>query len=183
MTWELIRITGVVALILLTASVALGIVGPAIRRPSVRLTSVSMHLAAAIGGTALVMAHIAFAILDSWVNVPLSAAVVPGVSTWEPLWVGVGTVAFDLLLVIMVTSAVRQRAPALWWRAHVLAYPAWLLVWLHALTIGSDRGSVWMSALAAASAGLVAAAVAIRLLTTHGPVGVKPAVQKTEILQ
>ena len=49
MTWELIRITGLVSLALLTVSVALGIAGPAIRRPTGRLTSVSVHLTAAVG--------------------------------------------------------------------------------------------------------------------------------------
>lgn len=183
MTWEMIRITGMMALALLTVSVSLGILGPAVRKPTARLTSVSMHLTAAVGGTALVFTHVAFAILDSWVTVPLAAAVLPGASPWEPLWVGVGTVAFDLLLVIAVTSILRQRAPALWWRAHILAYPAWLLVWLHALTIGTDRGTPWMLVLAAVSAGLVAAAIVIRLMANPGPVGVKPAAKRIEVRQ
>jgi DMSO/TMAO reductase YedYZ heme-binding membrane subunit len=183
MTWELIRVTGLVALALLTLSVALGIAGPAIRRPALRLTSVSLHLTAAVGGTALVLAHVIFAILDTWVTVPLSAALVPGASTWEPLWVGVGTIAFDLLLVLAVTSALRQHAPQVWWRAHVLAYPAWALVWLHTLTIGTDRGTGLMVALAAASAGIVTAAILVRLMTPPAPVGTKPTPERVEVSQ
>ncbi len=183
MTWELIRVTGLVALALLTVSVALGIAGPAIRRPTLRLTSVSLHLTAAVGGIALVVAHVVFAVLDSWVTVPLSAAVLPGASPWEPLWVGVGTVAFDLLIVMAATSALRQQAPRLWWRAHVLAYPAWALVWVHTLTIGTDRGTTLMITLAAASAGLVAAAIMVRLMSRPGPVGTKPTPERVEVSQ
>lgn len=162
MTWELIRITGLVSLALLTWAVALGIAGPAIRRPGARLASVSMHLTAAVGGTVLVVAHVAFAVLDSWVSVPALAAVLPGASAWEPLWVGAGTVAFDLLLVLAVTSAMRQQAPGLWRRAHVLAYPAWALVWVHTLAIGTDAGTPLMVGMAAASAAFVAGAVVLR---------------------
>jgi DMSO/TMAO reductase YedYZ heme-binding membrane subunit len=164
MTWEMIRVTGLVALVLLTIAVSLGIAGPAIRRPGLRLTSVTMHLTAAVGGTALVLAHIGLAIVDSWVDVPLSAAIVPGTSTWEPLWIAVGTVAFDLLLVIAVTSALRQHAPGLWWRAHALAYPVYALVWLHTLTIGSDRSTPLMIGIAAVSGAAVASAVVVRLM-------------------
>ncbi len=180
MTWELIRITGVVALVLLTVSVSLGIAGPVIRWPATRLTSVTMHLTAAVGGVVLVIAHILFAVLDSWVHVPLSAALIPGTSQWQPLWIAVGTLAFDLMLVLAVTSALRRHAPSLWWRAHVLAYPVYALVWLHTLTIGTDRGTAWMIALAAGSAALVAAAVALRLTARRGPVGTqtRPDIEK-----
>ncbi len=182
MTWELIRITGIVALALLTFSVALGVAGPAIRRPTSRLTSVSMHLTAGVGGTVLVIAHIVFAVLDSWVDVPLAAAVLPGASSWEPLWVAVGTIAFDLMLVLAVTSALRQHAPRLWWRAHVLSYPVYALVWLHTLTIGTDAGTPLMIGLAAVSAALVAGAAVYRMTAGRGPVGNNPRPELEEAL-
>jgi hypothetical protein len=174
MTWEMIRVTGLVALALLTVAVAMGIAGPALRRPGTRLTTVTMHLTAAVGGTVLVLAHIAFAILDSWVQVPALAAVLPGASGWQTFWVAMGTLAFDLLLILAVTSALRQRAPGLWWRAHVVAYPAWALMWLHTLTIGTDRGTTPMVVLAGLSAALVAGATALRITSSPGPVAVVP---------
>jgi predicted ferric reductase len=182
MTWELIRITGIVALALLTVSVALGVAGPAIRRPTSRLTSVSMHLTAAVGGTALVIAHIIFAVLDSWVAVPWTAAVIPGASSWQPLWVAVGTIAFDLMLVLAATSALRQHVPRLWWRAHILSYPVYALLWLHTLTIGTDRGTPLMIGLAAISAALVAAAAVYRVTAGHGPVGTNPRPELEEVM-
>lgn len=182
MTWELIRITGMVALTLLTVSVTLGIAGPVIRRPGARLTSVSMHLTASVGGTLLVIAHIAFAVIDSWVNVPLSAALIPGTSPWEPLWVAVGTIAFDLMLVLAVTSALRQHAPALWWRAHVLAYPVYALVWIHTLTLGTDRGTTLMIGMAAVSAACVAGATVLRLMLRPRAVGNSPRPDLEEVM-
>lgn len=183
MTWEIIRVTGMVALGLLTVSVTLGILGPAIRRPTARLASVSMHLTAAVGGTFLVAAHVVFAVIDSWVNVPVSAAFIPGTSTWEPLWIAIGTIAFDLMLVMAVTSALRQRAPKVWWKAHVLAYPVWALVWVHTLAIGTDARGPLMIAMAAISAALVAGATVIRIMRPKpGPTGVKYSPQLEEVM-
>lgn len=183
MTWEIIRITGMVALGLLTVSVTLGILGPAIRRPTARLASVSMHLTAAVGGTLLVVTHVLFAVIDSWVNVPVSAALIPGTSTWEPLWIAVGTIAFDLMLVMTFTSALRQHAPKLWWKAHVLAYPVWALVWVHTLAVGTDARGPLMIAIAAVSAGMVAGATAIRILQPKpGPKGTTYAPQLEEVM-
>lgn len=182
MTWELIRITGIVALAMLTVSVGMGIAGPAIRRPTARLTSVSMHLTAAVGGTALVIAHVALAILDSWVQVPLAAALIPGASAWQPFWIALGTIAFDLMLVLAVTSALRQHAPRLWWRAHILSYPVYALVWIHTLMIGTDRGTPLMIGLAALSAAIVAAATVYRLTSPPGPVGNNPRPELEEAL-
>lgn len=176
MTWELIRVTGIVALALLTVAVSLGIAGPVIRRPAWRLTSITMHLTAAVGGILLVVAHIAFAVLDAWVQVPLLAAVIPGASPWSTIGVALGTIAFDLMLVMVVTSALRQHAPRLWWRAHVLAFPVWGLVWVHTLAVGTDRGTTLMIVLAAVSAGMVAASIALRMTARRGPVAVKPVV-------
>lgn len=181
MTWEIIRVTGIVALALLTVAVTLGIAGPVIRRPALRLTSVSLHLTAAVGGTLLVLTHIVFAVLDSWVQVPALAAVVPGASPWQTLGVAMGTVAFNLLLVLALTSALRQQAPRLWWRAHVVAYPAWALVWVHTLMVGTDRGTNLMVGLAGISAAMVAAATVLRMTRRPGPVANNPTPRLEEI--
>ena len=183
MTWEMIRVTGMVALALLTVSVTLGILGPAITKPKGRLTSVSLHLTAGVGGTVLVIAHVFLAVIDSWIKVPFQAAFIPGASPWETLWIAVGTIAFDLMLVMAVTSAMRQQAPKLWWKAHFVAYPVWALVWIHTLAIGTDAKTPLMIAFAAVSAGMVAAAVVIRVMRPkRTPVGTKHAPAMEEVM-
>ncbi len=59
----------------------------------------------------------------------------------------------------------------------------WALVWVHTLAIGTDAGTPLMVGLAAASAGLVAAAIVLRLMSPRGPVGNKPAPEKVEVMQ
>lgn len=172
MTWALLRSTGVIALALLSLSVVLGIAGPAIRRPSARLTSVSVHRAAAAAGTLLIVGHVVLAVLDSWVQVPAVAVILPGASSWESLWIGLGAVALDLIAVVMVSSALRQRSARTWWRLHVLAYPAWAVAFGHAFGVGTDRTSPLMVSLAVLSLVAVGGALTVRVRAPHAPVGV-----------
>lgn len=164
LTWLLLRTSGVVTLALLTVSVVLGVAGPAVRRPSARLLMITVHRTAAVTGLALVAAHVLLAVADSFVEIAPLAVVVPGASVWEPLWIGLGAVALDLLVVVGITTATRLRGPVLWRRAHLLAYPAWLLAWGHALGAGTDAGSRPMLLMAIVGALAVAVATIARLV-------------------
>lgn len=173
-TWLLLRAAGLVALAALTLSVASGLAGPAIRRPAWRAVSVAVHRSAAVVGLGLTLSHVVLAVLDPYVAVDALAAVVPGVSGWEPLWVGLGALAVDALVVVAVSSAVRGRGPRAWWTLHVLTYPAWILATGHALAVGSDllRGPYpVLGALGVLLVGacLLARAVAVRRGAPVGP--------------
>lgn len=175
-TWLLLRVAGLVALAALTLAVASGLAGPAVRAPAWRGVLVAVHQAAALVGLSLTVGHVVLAVADPWVDVTASAAVVPGASTWEPWWVGIGAVAVDLLLVVAVTSALRGRGPRVWWGLHVLTYPAWLLATGHALAIGTDTWRAPYLVAGAAGLALVAAAGAVRVGASRRglPVGVPP---------
>lgn len=162
MTWLVLRTTGIVALAMLTVAAVIGIMSPALRRPTGRLTAISVHSAAAATGVILLLGHIVLAIADAYVEVPPAAAVVPGMSVWEPLWVGVGTVAFDLFLLVMITSLTRLRAPVLWRRVHFASYGALLLAWTHALMVGTDGGSRAFQVAACVSLAAVGLAIVVR---------------------
>lgn len=176
-TWVLLRAIGIVALAALTLAVASGLIGPAVRRPLLRGVSVSVHRSAAAVGLALTLAHVLLAVLDSWVEVSLLAVVVPGISRWEPWWIGVGAVAVDLLLVVAVTSALRGRGPRVWWTLHALTYPAWLLAVAHSLAIGTDAATQPYVGVGVAGVVLVLAAAVMRLRAARrgAPVGPAPA--------
>ena len=65
-------------------------------------------------------------------------------ATYRPLWLGLGTVAFDLVLVVVATSLLRARLPHRAWRTvHVSAYACWVLSVVHGLGIGTDASSPW----------------------------------------
>ena len=174
--WYLDRATGLVSLVLMTLTIVLGVLVQRQRRlPGLpRFGVVGLHRNVALLSAVLVGVHVATAVADSYVDIGRLDAVVPFVSGYRPAWVGLGTVAVDLLLVIVVTSLLRGRIPARLWRAvHWTSYALWPLAFAHGLGAGTDLGSGWALAVAGVCAVAVAvavtAAVAGRLATRPAP--------------
>src|SRR3712207_7711936 len=87
----------------------------------------------------LMVLHVVAVVLDDFVTISPVDAVVPFVSAYRPLWLGLGAIAFDLLLALVLTSLARQRLGYGTWRVvHWLAYLCWPLAVLHGLGTGSD---------------------------------------------
>ena len=166
--WYLTRSTGAVALILLTVSVVLGVIDvsrwSSPRWP--RFVLDSLHRNASMLALVFIAFHIVTAALDSFAPISLLDAVIPFIGSYRPLWLGLGAVAFDLLLAIAITSMLRGRLGYRAWRiTHWLAYACWPIALLHTLGTGSDVKSGWLLALSAAGLLAVLAAVAIRIAT------------------
>lgn len=168
--WLVGRGTGVAALVLLTVSVSLGIL-TARRwgtRETPRFAVSEIHRRASLGASLLLLVHVATLVLDSrsglrWVDV-----VVPFVSTRNAVWYGLGTLGFELLAVLVVSSLLRKRLPYAVWRGlHWLAYLCWPVAFVHGIGAGSDAGSVWMLLVSGACLLLVMWSVTTRLLGPH----------------
>lgn len=167
--WLLMRASGLVALVLLTATVVLGVVSTAPhggRWP--RWLSQAVHRDLSLLSVALVAAHVATSVLDPHVPIgPLDVVAPFGVS-YRPLWVGLGTLATDLLLAILLSSALRLRLGGkVWRRVHRLAYAAWPLAVMHGVGTGTD-------AAAPAVTGLTVACVTTVLVTVGWRAALQP---------
>jgi methionine sulfoxide reductase heme-binding subunit len=137
--WYASRATGVVALLLLTAVVLLGIlVNRQGRLPGLPGFAVTgLHRNISLLAVAFLAIHVVTAIADPYVTIGLAAAVLPFVSAYKPFWLGLGAISLDLIAALILTSLVRARMSRRVWRGiHWLAYAAWPLAVLH--TIGSS---------------------------------------------
>jgi sulfoxide reductase heme-binding subunit YedZ len=164
--WYLARGTGAVALVLLTASVVIGIVGTVrvvtARWPRFAIDSVHRDVSLLV--LVVLVIHIVTSVLDGFAPITLLDGVIPFVSPYRPLWLGLGTLAFDLLLAIAITSLVRRRLGYRAWRTvHWLAYASWPVAVLHGLGTGSDVKQWWMLALTVICVVAVLAAVWTRI--------------------
>jgi predicted ferric reductase len=139
--WYATRAGGTVSLVLLTATVALGI-ATARRYAPVRLGRFevsALHRNLSLLTLAFLGMHIVTAVADSYAHLTWPTAFVPFVASYRPLWVGLGAVALDLLLAVAVTSAVRGRLGLRRWKAvHWLAYASWPAALFHAAGTGTD---------------------------------------------
>lgn len=150
--WYATRATGIVALVLLTFTLVLGILTAA--RVKTRswpaFAQADLHKWVSLLAVVFLTLHVVTAILDTYVNIGWAAIVVPFASSYEPLWTGLGTVGLDLIVAVAVSSALRQRISARTWRGiHWLAYGSWPVAMAHALGEGTDAFKLWLEVLAA----------------------------------
>ena len=164
--WYLTRATGLVSLILLSATVILGTVtsvGWTTQRWP-RFLSQALHRNLSLFCLALLGVHIVSTIGDGYVPIGLADAFVPFRSPYRPLWVGLGALAFDLLLAVAITSGLRRRIGTAAWRGvHWLAYACWPIAVLHGLGSGTDARLSGATLIFVACVGSVTAAAAWRL--------------------
>lgn len=165
--WYLTRSTGTVALILLTLSVALGVldVGRIGTSRIPRFLIDGAHRTTSLLALAFLAVHIVTAVLDSFVSITIVQAFVPFVGSYRPFWLGLGAVAFDLLVALVITSLMRRVLGYRAWRAtHWLAYACWPVALLHSFGTGSDVKSNWMLAITLVCVAVVLIAVCVRAL-------------------
>jgi sulfoxide reductase heme-binding subunit YedZ len=145
--WYLTRGSGLILLAVLTASVALGILHKSGRTPSgwPRFVIGDLHRNLALLGAALLLIHILTAELDPFAPVGWLAMVVPFLSSYRPIWLGLGTLSVDLLIAVVVTSLLRSHLSLSMWRlVHWLTYLAWPVAFLHSLGTGTDTRLGWV---------------------------------------
>ena len=175
--WYATRGTGVVALILFTVVVLLGILTRSGRTvPGLSgFVTAGLHRNASLVAASFLIIHIVTSILDPFAGIKWISAVVPFTSTYRPLWLGLGTVAFDLMLAIIITSLLRNRIGRRVWRSiHWFVYAMWPLAVVHSLGTGSDATQWWMLALVALCVAVVVLAAIWRLLVvSEKPVAVR----------
>jgi methionine sulfoxide reductase heme-binding subunit len=145
--WYASRATGVVALLLMTAVVLLGLMVTRQRRlpglPGFAVTGLHRNLS--LLAVVFVGLHVLTAVADSYVDIPLTAAVVPLASPYERLWIGLGAVSLDITIAVIVTSLLRRHLSRGLWRAvHLLAYLSWPVAWLHSIASSRDMLHSWL---------------------------------------
>jgi hypothetical protein len=167
--WYLTRGSGIVALLLLTTSVLLGVANTTRWKSNrwPRFVIYGLHRNVTLLALTFTVVHVLTTIVDSFAPIGLVDAFVPFLSPYRPFWLGLGTVAFDLLLALILTTFLRRRIGTRAWRAvHWLAYAAWPVAMLHSLGTGSDARKGWLLFIGVACGATVLLAVIWRLLRT-----------------
>jgi methionine sulfoxide reductase heme-binding subunit len=164
--WYLTRATGMVALLLLTGAVVLGVLD--VRRFSSprwpRFVVDALHRNVALLAMVFLGLHIVTSVLDSFASISWLDAVVPFAGSYRPFWLGLGAISFDLLIAVTITSMLRRHMGYASWRAiHWLTYASWPIALVHGFGTGSDVHSTWLIGLSVACLVAVLAAIAARV--------------------
>jgi predicted ferric reductase len=176
--WLVSRAGGLVLLVLFSAVMVLGVstrTGATTRRWP-RFAVAELHRSLSLFAVALLGLHVATALLDPYVSIGWIAAVLPFTSHYETLALGAGTLGVDLGGAVLITSLLRARLGLRTWRAvHYLAYLAWPVAFVHAISAASYDQHLWWVALAEwGSLTGVSTAVLVRLIRRGAPAPVPP---------
>ena len=162
--WYFARSAGIVAYLLLSSSVLLGVLMAGKSRftwPKFAVEEVHRFLAILTG--VFIVLHGGSLLLDRVVPISLGQELVPFTSPYRPLAVGLGICAMELLAAVGITNALRTRLPYTTWRKlHYLTLPAWLLASLHGVLAGTDAGDPWFAGIVAGTFAAVAIAAFAR---------------------
>lgn len=171
--WYLSRSSGIVALVLLVASVVWGVLlATRALKPHDRPAWL-LDLHKWLGGTALVMTglHMLGLYLDGYIDYGFTELSVPGTSDYRPVAVAIGIVSFYVMVAVQATSYLRHRLSQRLWRGvHLLSYG---LVWgaaMHAGMAGTDTVNRLYQGLALVLTMVAVAATIVRILHPSRPI-------------
>jgi sulfoxide reductase heme-binding subunit YedZ len=163
--WLASRAAGIVAFVLITTAVLLGLfmASNIYRRPGLKRNLVKLHEQVALTALVAVGAHGVLLLGDAWLRPGLSGIAIPFTIAYRPVWVGLGILAGYLALILGPTYYLRRRIGTKRWRLiHRATVVVFALAVAHSLGSGTDGTSLWFRTLAIASATAVVVLFAIR---------------------
>jgi sulfoxide reductase heme-binding subunit YedZ len=145
--WYTTRASGIVALVLLTLTMVLGVAttNRARARHWPGFAVQELHRRISMLAVVFVALHVLTSILDTFVHISWLAIVIPFTSSYSRFWVGIGTVALDLMIAVLISSLLRAHMkPSTWRGLHWLAYGCWPVALAHTFGMGTDAGEHWV---------------------------------------
>ncbi len=167
--WITSRAAGGAALLLASASVAVGLMMSSKRKGANKRDLRAIHESLSLTTLAMVALHGLALLGDAFLNPGLAGIAIPFVGPYRPLWTGLGIIAGYGLAALGLSYYLRDRiGAARWRRVHRLTAVFWLLAVGHTIGAGSDAAQLWF--LIASGALVVPAALllALRWLSRAG---------------
>jgi DMSO/TMAO reductase YedYZ heme-binding membrane subunit len=171
--WFVARGTGIVLVGQITLVTATGVLS-FVRTRSTHWSPFAakrLHRDLSVFSIVLLLVHVTASVLHRYgkIQIGLFDVLIPFSGIWEPFWVGLGSIAFDIMLVVSITSHARNRlrlSPGRWQMIHVLSYAAWTVGLAHGLGIGTDATTTWGLGVAALSVTIFAGCLNLRMRTS-----------------
>lgn len=149
--WLASRSAGIVAFLLIAASVTLGLfmASGIWRRPGLKRELVKIHQHLALAALTMIGVHGVCLLGDKWLKPGIGGIAIPFTISYRPLWVGLGILGGYLAALLGPTYFVRRRIGTKRWRQlHRATVVVYVLAVAHSLGSGTDGSSLWFTALA-----------------------------------
>jgi sulfoxide reductase heme-binding subunit YedZ len=153
--WLVSRSSGIVAFVLVTISVLIGLTmaGKPVREPQFTKTLRAVHEQTALAGLVAIAIHGIAILLDPWLKPGITGVTVPFALGVHTFWTGLGVIAGYMAMLLGLSFYLRRQIGArLWRKAHRATIVVYVLGLFHALGAGSDTGSLLFLCFAAVTA-------------------------------
>lgn len=170
--WVTTRAAGILAFVMLTISMVAGLVLKT--RPFGRLVRgisvMELHRSLTVASLMALAVHGVMLVMDTTIDITWSDLLVPGALPFKPLWTGLGVVAGELMLILVVSYRFRRKLTMpIWRRLHYASYLAFIFATLHGIFAGSSTKTTWMQAIYIGAIALVLGATVFRVLSPAPP--------------
>lgn len=163
--WLASRSAAIVAFLLITAAVVLGLLmaSKLARRPGLNRKLMKVHEQIALAALVAIGLHGVLLLGDAWLKPGISGIAIPFTLEYRPLWTGMGIVAGYLALLLGPTYYWRRKIGTKRWRQiHRATVVVFVLAVAHSLGSGTDGASAWFRLMVFGSAALVLSLVVAR---------------------
>ena len=170
LTWHLVRSSGMVAYLLLLASTVWGlfISSQSVKDWSPGVVSLTVHSTLSWLAVILAVIHALLLLLDDYFTYTLADIFIPFIGPYRPIWVGLGTLSFWMLLLISFSFPIKKwMGHQNWKRLHYVSYLAFGAVSVHGLVAGTDGHLLGFRAMVGVGIGLVILLLGIRMGKTQ----------------
>ena len=153
--WLASRAAGVVALLLVSLSVGLGLAlsGRITVRPGARAALRDLHQAVALSSLGAIAAHGGLLLGDAYLRPGLAGVLLPFQMQSQPVWTGIGILAGWLAMIVGLSFYVRRWITVGVWRwLHRWTLAVYVMALAHAFGSGTDAGAPWLLAIVALTA-------------------------------
>jgi sulfoxide reductase heme-binding subunit YedZ len=177
--WLVSRASGIVALVLISVSVLIGLAmaTKVLRGPRLKRACVRLHEHVALVALVAIALHGLALLGDHWLKPGLRGIAIPFALHYRSQFTGLGIIAGYLAVLLGPSFYVRRRIGARRWRRlHRATAIVWLLAVIHTLGSGSDGGTLWVRAIVLVPGIAIVYLLALRVL--QGDVRARRATQR-----
>jgi sulfoxide reductase heme-binding subunit YedZ len=167
-TWIWIRASGFLAFYFMTLSLSFGLLSSFSIMKKKKARLIALHQTSGWMGLLTIMFHMLLILQDKYAPYSLIELLLPLAAKNKPLFSALGTLSFYLFLLVIVTSDfwIKKLGIKLWRKIHLTVIPAWMLMLVHGVVIGTDSREPWAIFLYASSCSLISVLGLIRYLET-----------------
>lgn len=144
--WLASRASGLVALVLVTISVGIGLAmaGKVLRRPGLSRKLMAIHEQTALAGLVAIAVHGITLLGDTWLHPGIAGVTVPFAMSFRTAFTGLGVIGAYMAMLLGLSFYVRKSiGPKLWRKAHRATVVVYALGLVHAIGAGTDASAVW----------------------------------------